>query len=384
MATTAALFGALFAVLAVLELVDAVLSSVLDAAGARGARSPAFAALAVFGWLGTTIGLVFHELAHAAAQTAFGGRPSIVLLKNGGLAQSRPWLPLAPFKVVHVLGQSIGMGIIGIAPALAASAALGAFVLWASPLSVDAVAAAGRAVVHGGDVETARGVAEGVWHLVAAGPWWMWLGVGLVVVLIGPCMTPSTVDYTAATPSLVGYGVGAVAVTRAGLVGAIAAGGGALLLLLLLHSSKRLPGALGRLLGAIMLSTPVVWLALRLASRRFGYEPVELLQSGLVVTTMALAFAAAVQAVYVTVMVVLAVLSHPMIVARALWVLPRHLLDLVRPFSTCAECRVHYRGRCDGCGRTPDGPAPPRPDAPPPRKKGFERLLSQSRGERTT
>jgi hypothetical protein len=46
---------------------------------------------------------------------------------------------------------------------------------------------------------------------------------------------------------------------------------------------------------------------------------------------------------------------------RTLWytlrALPRHLIDLFRTFHTCDRCRVHYRNRCDGCGRTPDEPA---------------------------
>ncbi len=386
MATTAALFGALFAVLIVLELVDAILTSVLDGAaaeaGTRAPRSPAFMMLILIGWLGSTVGLIFHEVAHAAAQAAFGGRPSIVLLKNGGFARSSPWLPFAPVRVIHVLGQNLGLGVIGLAPALLTAAGIGAIVLWASPLSIETLAAAGRAIAATADRAAALDVVEHVWGLVADGSWWMWPLIGVVLLLVAPCMTPSSVDYAAASPALLGYGLAAVAVSGGGAIGALAAAGAALALALALQRLGALPTAIGTALGGIVLSAPVLWLATWLISRRIGYSPPLLIQSGLAVTAMALAFAAAAQALYVAIALVLALFGRPRILWRALRALPGHLLDLVRPFSTCADCGVHYRGHCDGCGRTPAGPPPPKPTAPPPKPRGLVGLLEKTRGER--
>ncbi|HUQ04072.1 MAG TPA: hypothetical protein VM261_16350 [Kofleriaceae bacterium] len=383
MVTTAALFGALFAVLIVMELVDAVLSSVLDGAaaavGSKAPRSPAYIVLILMGWLGSTVGLFFHELMHAAGQLAFGGRPSIVMLKNGGFAQSSPWMSFAPFKVVHVVGQSIGMGIIGIAPALATAAVIGGIVLWASPLSLDSLAAAGRALAWADDRATVEAIVKGVWRLVADGHWWMWPLIALVLVLVGPCMTPSTVDYAAAAPSLVGYGIGAVLVTRGGALGVIIACGGAAVLIALLSARKLLVLPVARVLGAVLLATPVLWLLSWLAGRRFGQSASLLIQSGLAVTTLALALAAVAQLVYVALALALALLGKPVILWRALKVFPRHVLELVLPFSTCTDCGVHYRKRCDGCGRTPDAPAPPKPEAVEPEKKGLVSLLERAR-----
>jgi hypothetical protein len=302
------------------------------------------------------------------------------MLKNGGFAQSSPWMSFAPFKVVHLVGQSVGMGLIGIAPALATAAILGGILLWASPLSVETLAAAGRALAWADDRATGEAVVRGVWRLVADGHWWMWPLVGLVLVLVGPCMTPSTIDYAAATPSLVGYGIGAVVITRAGAVGVLVACVAAAVLIALLSARKLLIMPVGRVLGAVLLATPCLWLLTWLAARKTGQDPALLIQSGLAVVTLALAFTAMVQIVYVAVALALALLGNPKILWRALKVFPRHLLELVLPFSTCTDCGVHYRKRCDGCGRTPDAPAPPKPEGePPPKKKGLVSLLDRAR-----
>ncbi len=386
MGTTAALFGALFAVLLVLELVDAVLSSVLDGAAAeattKSPRSPTFILLILIGWVGSTIGLLFHELAHAVGQFVFGGRPKIVLLKNGGFAQASPWLPFAPFKVVYVFGQSVGIGLIGLAPALFTAATIGGIALWASPLSLETLGGAARAIASGADVTGALDVVDSVWGLVAGGHWWMWPLFAAVLLLVGPCMTPSTIDYVAATPSLVGYGIGAVVITRWGAMGMIVAAAAAGVVMVGLQARKLMPMAVGRVLASILLATPVLWLVTWIAARRFGHPAGLLIQSGLVVVTLALALAAAAQIVYVALALVLAALGRPRILWRALKALPGHVLDLVLPFSTCIECRVHYRKRCDGCGRTPDAPAPPKTDAPKPKKSGLDGLLDRARGAR--
>lgn len=379
MATTAALFGALFAVLVVLELVDAVLTSVLDGAaaevGTKAPRSPAYILLILIGWLGSTVGLFFHELMHAAGQLAFGGRPSITMLKNGGFAKSSPWINVAPFKVAHLVGQNLGMGIIAIAPALATAALVGTIVLWASPLDTHTLAAAGRAMAWADDRAQVEAIVRGVWRLVADGHWWMWPLIGLVLALVAPCMTPSTVDYAAGVPSLIGYGIGAVALASGGVLGMIIAVVAAAALISGLSSAKLMPMAIGRVLGAVLLATPVLWVLGWLAARRTGYPAPLLVQSGLAITTLALAFTAAAQAVYVALALALALLGKPKILWTALRTLPGHVLDLVRPFSTCTDCGVHYRRRCDGCGRTPDGP----PTAPPPPKKGLTGLLDRAR-----
>jgi len=363
-----------------------VLSSVLDGAaalvGSKAPKSPAYIVLILIGWLGSTTGLFFHELMHAAGQLAFGGRPSIVMLKNGGFAQSSPWLGFLPFKVVHAVGQSIGMGIIAIAPALATAALIGVIILWASPLDVHSLAAAGRALAWADDRATVDAVVTGVWRLVADGHWWMWPLIALVLVLVGPCMTPSTVDYAAAAPSLIGYGVGAVLITGGGVLWVIAGCVAAAAITFVLSARKLLVMPVARFLMSILLAAPLLWLVTWLAAKRWGYDPALLIQSGLAVITLALAITALAQMVYVALALALALFGRPTILWHALKALPGHVLELVLPFSTCTDCGVHYRRTCDGCGRTPDAPAPPKPEGAEPKKKGLVSLLDRARTRR--
>lgn len=171
-------------------------------------------------------------------------------------------------------------------------------------------------------------------------------------------------------------------ITGGGALGMVVAVVASAVLLALLSARKLLVMAVARVLGAVLLATPALWLVSWLAARKLGHDAALLVQSGLAVTTLALAFTAAAQLLYVALTLALALLGNPKILWRALRVLPRHVLDLVRPFATCTECGVHYRGTCDGCGRTPGAPAPPKPVDTPPRKKGIAGLLDKARGER--
>src|SRR5262245_37613851 len=82
---------------------------------------PLHAVRLLVGWIalaGERVSLLLHELAHALGQLVFLGRPRIVLCKNGGFAQARPWLPWRPAQWAFAIGQLLGRGVICMAPAL--------------------------------------------------------------------------------------------------------------------------------------------------------------------------------------------------------------------------------------------------------------------------
>ena len=88
-------------------------------------------------------------------------------------------------------------------------------------------------------------------------------------------------------------------------------------------------------------------------------SPITALHTALGTLLFALGIAAVTYIAFVAVFLGLSLISvRPKVLWFALAAAPKNLLELVRPFETCETCRIHYRGTCEGCGRTADGPAP--------------------------
>lgn len=356
---TVELVAGVFAVLLALEVLNALFDSVCEAVSRDGSgrRTPTWARpfallrrlLFAVTSIGRTTSLVTHELAHAAAQLAFGGRPRIALLKNGGYAQSLPWANARPLRALYGLGGATGLGVICVAPILAGATLLVVTLVATTPLGSADVIAMGRALGAHGDGAASQ-VLTACWHAIAAAPWWAYPILIVVPLLLAPSMTPSTVDYVYGALHLAAYGVGAIACTAIAVrspnalwfvaLGAAPAG-------ILGATNRKLPAALRRFLGGLGLGTAIIALAMTLTG-----SPVAALHTALGVLLFALGVAAITYVAFVAVFLGLSLISvRPRTLWYALAAAPRNLIDLVRPFQTCETCRIHYRGICDGCGR---------------------------------
>lgn len=349
-----------------LEVLNALFDSVCDALRrdmARKAATPVWAApfailrwlLSVLATLGQKTSLVTHELAHAAAQFAFGGKPRVAFLKNGGYAQSSPWADAAPLKALHGLGGAAGLGVMCAAPILVGAALLVIAFVAATPITQGDVIDVGRAIGVGG-ASTVREILAGCWQAIVHAQWWAYPILIVVPLLLAPGMTPSSVDYVHGSFHLLAYGIGAIACAAiaeqsphalwfvalgAGAAGVVGAAAG------------KLPDGVRRVLGGLGLGTAIIALAMALAG-----DPVRALHTALGTLLFALGIAAVTYVAFVALFLGLSLISvRPKTLWYALAAAPRNLIDLVRPFDTCETCRIHYRNKCDGCGRTPDGPA---------------------------
>ncbi len=359
--------GLVFALLLALEVLNALFEAVVQGLARDMARTGPVPAwlyvptvlrwlLAMLARIGTSTSLVVHELSHALAQFVFGGRPRVVFLKNGGYAQSQEWGG-GPLRLVHIVGMYLGRGVMCTAPILVGATLLVAGFILITPMSVADVVSVGRAI--GIDPHDVHGVLGGIWHAFAAARWWTYPIAVVAGLLLAPGMTPSSVDYVHGRMHLLAYAIAALACTGVARYAphalwfaapiAAVAGFGAIV---------RGPEWLRSLAGGLGLSTGVLALVLAVVAWRTGTTPLAALHTGLGVIVYALAIAALVYVAFVGVFLALSLISiRPLTLWYALVAAPRQLIDLVRPFSTCDACRMHYRGKCEGCGRTPDAPA---------------------------
>ncbi len=368
MTSTLVLLAVVLGLLLVLEILNALFDAICEGLAADMARKEPVPiwlivptllrfGLAVVAKVGMYVSLWVHELSHAGAQLLFGGRPRVVLLKNGGYAQSSPWPFGIPARIVHIVGGTLGRGVSATAPILVSSALLVALLVGITDLSWAELPRLGAAIagdLHLGFVDD---VVADTWHLFTGASWWIWpvvVGVGL---LLAPGMTPSSVDYVNARVPLLAYSAAAITCTAVGTrapgaLWAVAAIAGAVGAGAALFAR---PDKVREAAGGYLLSTGALALAMALCAWRTSYTAVGALHAGLAVLAWALGLAAALLAGLVAVFLALSLVSlRPRTLWYTLRVVPKHLIDLVRPFSTCDRCRIHYRGKCEGCGRTPE------------------------------
>lgn len=346
--------------LLVLEILNALFDSVCEALRRdMGGEIPVWAVpfeilrrlLTLLATIGNKTSLVVHEVAHAAAQFCFGGKPRIAFLKNGGYAQATPWANVKPLQALYGLGSATGLGVMCAAPILVGAALLVATLALATPLAAGDIVDIGRVIGAQGH-EAGRDVLAACWHAIVAAPWWAYPILIVVPLLLAPGMTPSSVDYVYGSLHLLAYGLGAIVCAGvaeksphalwfvaigAGAAGVLGAGIGAL------------PEWARRLLGGLGLGTALIALAMALSG-----SPLTALHTALGTLLFGLGIAAVTYVAFVGLFLGLSLISvRPKTLWLALAGAPKHLVELVRPFETCDTCRIHYRGTCDGCGRTP-------------------------------
>jgi hypothetical protein len=361
---TAGLVVGVVALLLALEILNALFDSVCEALR-RDMNKPGVPAWAIpfellrrlltfLAAIGGTTSLVTHELAHAAAQLAFGGKPRVVFLKNGGYAQSSPWADVAPLQYLYGFGGATGLGVICTAPILAGATLLLVTFVLVTPLVPGDVVEVGRALGAQGTAAV-HGILDGSWAAIVHAKWWAYPILIVVPLLLAPCMTPSSVDYVHGSLHLLAYGLGAIVcgavaeyAPRALWVVALAAGAAGIMG----AATPKLPKWLRRLLAGLGLGTALIALAMVLSG-----SPATSLRTALGTLLFALGIAAVTYVAFVALFLGLSLIAvRPKTLWYALAAAPRNLLDLVRPFDTCPTCNIHYRNKCERCGRTPDGP----------------------------
>ena len=358
---TAGLVVAVIGLLLVLEVLSALFDAVCEALSkdmAKQEKASVWAIpfvllrwlLAMIAKVGTTTSLIMHETAHAIAQFIFGGKPRIALLENGGYARSTPWSNAVPARIVHNVGNAVGLGVMCVAPILVGAALLVALHIATTPLTFHGLPDCGDFFVY--YPEHWFRMVTGLWYQLVDSPWWAYPILVVGSLLIVPAMTPSSVDYVHGSLHLLAYGIATIVCagvaehsqhalwfivlggTVSGLVG---------------MTATMFPDWVRRLLGGLGLGTALIALCMALAT-----SPVGTLQTDLGILIFALGLAAITYLAFVAVFLGLSLISvRPGTLWLALAGAPKHLVDLVRPFHTCETCRIHYRGKCDGCGRTP-------------------------------
>ncbi|HEU0029160.1 MAG TPA: hypothetical protein VFQ53_00915 [Kofleriaceae bacterium] len=367
MATTLVLVALILGLLLVLEILNALYDSIIEGIAVDLARREPvpvwLAPIALVRWLvahvlarlGGTVSLWLHELSHAAVQLVLGGRPRVVLLKNGGYAQARPWNTSPTARFVYALGGNLGRGVMCVAPILVGSALVVALLVVLTPLTAADVPAAGQSLAAHPDVAHARSLASTIWHAIAGSPWWTWPVAIAACLVLAPCMTPSTVDYEQGRVHLLAYALAAIVTSvvaartpqLAWLLAVLAAASG-LAAMRIRHAHLR------HLVAGAALSTSVLALGLAVVAWRTSLTALSALHALLGTIAFALGLAAAVYVAFVVGFLALSLLAlRPRTLWYTLRAVPRHLIDLVRTFDTCDRCGIHYRRRCDGCGRTP-------------------------------
>jgi hypothetical protein len=358
---TAGLVAAVIGLLILLEIFSALFNAVCDALAkdmAKQDKAPVWTApfvllrwvLAMIAKIGTTTSLIMHETAHAIAQFLFGGKPRITLLRNGGYAKSTPWSNALPARIVHNIGSSAGLGVMCLAPILVGATLILALHIATTPLDFDGLPNCGDLFVY--YPEYWFRAVEGIYWQLVDSPWWAYPILVVGSLLIVPCMTPSSVDYAHGSLHLLAYGIATIVCTGVAehsqhALWFIVIGGGVSGLVGM--TATAFPDWVRRLLGGLGLGTALIALCMALAD-----SPVGTLHTDLGILIFALGLAAITYLAFVALFLGLSLISvRPGTLWLALAAAPRQLVDIVRPFHACETCRIHYRGTCDGCGRTP-------------------------------
>jgi hypothetical protein len=303
--------------------------------------------------------LYVHELMHAIAQLASGTKPRIVVCKNGGYAEARPWAESGPAQLIAALGIGLLRGVCGMAPLLGGSVLVYLTVRFTAPLDAGTLGtlADGMATAtsFGAVLSAFGGALSTLLAAIAGAPIWAILMIGLVALLLGWGLTPSSADFHNAAPHLLGYLLAyltaAASLPSPWILIAIGAVGVPAYLLTLI---KLKPGLLAWLIGGYSMSCGVLGLLALLGV--LGDAPAVGLARGLGALIVLFGLAGCMYAAFVAVLFGLALCNSP----SAAFVRRTHgsaaapglLASLVTSFDTCTSCKLHFRGRCDGCGRT--------------------------------
>jgi hypothetical protein len=302
-----------------------------------------------------TVSLMLHEVMHAIAQFLLGGRPRIVLCRNGGYAQSRPWSSFAPFRIVYNLGGSFGAGIMSLAPILGMGAMLYAVLVFVTPIGPNAYEHFAAALLVEPNLQAVGHLGEAWLDILRLGSVVGIAGFVAFGVVVAPSMTPSSTDYYHARYHLLAYAAAVLIAVRvfgeperatwmmlgAGLVVGLPFG------------ILRTPlGRFGRdLLGGLGLSCAV--LAGAALAGLLGDDPVRGLQLGLSGFVVVLVLAAMVYVAFIAVFLVAAVLTfRPSALWHVLKRVPKEVISVFQKFDTCKQCNMHFRHTCDSCGRS--------------------------------
>lgn len=369
------LLGCLLALVVVLELANAYFELLVNTQRAaldedieqgRAQRGPLARA-----WLGVRVAfaqliaamafvsLYVHELMHALVQLASGAKPRIVVCKNGGYAEARPWMEGRVYNLLVALGTGLLRGVGGMAPLLGGSTLIYLSVASGASLKPGTLGELGRGIAAAASTgDRLAAIVAAIGQLLAAiagAPAWAIVLIGLVALVLGWGLTPSSADFHNAAPHLLGYALAylsaAALLPRVGLLFGVALLGLPLYLALLI---RKAPLGLPWLVGGYASSCGLVGL-LALAGV-LGDDPQQGLAAALGSLLVLLGLAAAAYAGFLALLFALALVNRPSqaFVRRKYGDAkgPGLLASLVMDFETCTRCKMHFRGRCDGCGRT--------------------------------
>ena len=365
MKSTLALLAIVFVLLAILEILNAFYAAFVRGTAEDMSEDDGEISLvrlpfellrrgvAVLSWVGQMVSLIGHELAHAAMQLVFLGRPRVVLCKNGGYAASTPWIEAPPAQLAHGVGFVAGGGLMSLGPILVMGAIVYGLFAWLTPLD-------GRSILNGADALAAHLSARGVWHaavgyvkVLGHTSWWRVLAVVVVMLVLAPCMTPSSLDYYSARYHLPGYAIGVTGAVWAfsqpravgtGLIVVCAVVTVASLFALEKFKPVLLVGAAAAACGALLVAQKL---------RLLGDDPTTAVKRLLAVVALGLVLAAMLYVAFVIYFVLTAVLALRFgALGKMLACVPDELYEVFVSFDTCTDCNIHFRKTCDGCGRT--------------------------------
>lgn len=367
------LLGVLVGLIVVLELLNAyfellfntqkaALDEDIEASQAKGASPRMWLGLRIAGSkliAGMAfISLYFHELMHALVQLAAGAKPRIVLCKNGGYAEARPWADSSGYNLVLALGTGLLRGVSGMAPLLGGSVVIFACVRFLAPLEPGTLATLAQSVGSATSFgATLAALVKGLWLVLAAiggAKIWAIAIIVSVALILGWGLTPSSADFANSAPHLLGYALAylsaAALLPQAWPLLAIGAIGVPLYLFTLVKFNRF---GIPWILGAYSMTCGLF--GLLAATGVLGESANMGLATALAGLIMVLLVAASFYLVFLVALFGLALINSPsraFVRRHASPGAPGVLGSLVTSFDTCTACKLHFRGTCDGCGRT--------------------------------
>ncbi len=312
---------------------------------------------------GVKVSLILHESLHAIVHAAMGGRPRIVLCPNGGYAPLEPWVGGIGWLPIALTRPALG-GVACLAPVLGGSLLYLSLLLWltpadfshltaASPPIVDACAPAKLGDLPGALLRGLRTLLDPARRAGVLGT----VALLVAVILTAPSLTPSSTDFVLARRHLVGHSIAAVlaalafeAIPRAAPWLLILVGAAGFVLYFLSRKIGRdwpdYPGIVGMTL---------LLLGILAKTGALGSLPARGIASGIAVVIEVLLFTGSILLAFLLLIVLLNLVGLQFdAIGLMLRKAPGELKDVFTRFHTCTKCNLHFHGKCDGCGRTPE------------------------------